>query len=138
MTKTGSNQIHGDAFDFLRNGAFNARDFFATKRDSLKRNQFGGTVGGPIEKDKLFFFAGYQGTYTRSDPPNSISYVPTQAMLSGDFSQCSSIPTLKAPFVGNKISASLLNPSALKLATYLPQSTESMRQGGLRHSERQP
>src|SRR6185312_6923257 len=61
ITKSGSNAFHGDAFDFLRNRDFNARDFFAPTRDTLRRNQFGGTLGGPIMKNKLFFFAGYQG-----------------------------------------------------------------------------
>src|SRR5438128_1295932 len=53
--KAGTNEIHGDLFEFVRNGKFNARNFFAAKRDTLKRNQFGGTVGGPIQKNKLFF-----------------------------------------------------------------------------------
>jgi len=67
VTKSGTNDLHGDAFEFVRNGIFNARNFFAPKRDTLKRNQFGGTVGGPIVKNKLFFFGGYQGTIQRSD-----------------------------------------------------------------------
>ncbi len=64
---------------------FNARNFFAPTRDNLKRNQFGGVIGGPIKKNKLFFFAGYQGTIERSAPPQIIAYVPTPAMLAGDF-----------------------------------------------------
>ena len=60
--------FHGNLFEFVRNYKFNARNFFAAKRDSLKRNQFGGTLGGPIVQNKLFFFGGYQGTKTRSDP----------------------------------------------------------------------
>src|SRR5215469_12136892 len=59
VSKSGSNDFHGDAFEFVRNGYFNARDFFAPVNDNLKRNQFGGTVGGPIRKNKLFFFLGY-------------------------------------------------------------------------------
>jgi hypothetical protein len=58
VTKSGSNQIHGDGFWFVRNGIFNARNAFAPTRDTLKRNQFGGTIGGPIRQNKLFFFAG--------------------------------------------------------------------------------
>ena len=62
VTKSGTNDFHGDLFEFVRNGDFNARDFFATKRDTLKRNQFGGVAGGHIIRDKLFFFGGYQRT----------------------------------------------------------------------------
>ena len=61
VTKSGTNEFHGDLFEFVRNGMFNARNAFATKRDTIKRNQFGGTIGGPIMRNKLFFFAGYQG-----------------------------------------------------------------------------
>ena len=56
VTKSGTNQFHGSAFEFVRNEAFNARNTFANERDSLKRNQFGGTFGGPIVGDRLFFF----------------------------------------------------------------------------------
>jgi len=67
----------------VRNYLFNARNFFALKRDTLKRNQFGGTLGGPIAKNKLFFFAGYQGTKTSSNPSDKIDYIPTAAMMAG-------------------------------------------------------
>src|SRR4029077_13192476 len=66
VTKSGTNEFHGDAFEFVRNYKFNARDFFALGRDTIKRNQFGGTAGGPIRKNKLFFFAGYQDTILRA------------------------------------------------------------------------
>src|SRR6266436_282826 len=98
VTKSGTNDIHGDLFEFVRNGIFNARDFFAPTRDTLKRNQFGGTVGGALIKNKLFFFGGYQGTIQRSDPTQNIAYVPTAAMLAGDFSAVASTlcqPTAK-------------------------------------------
>ena len=128
VTKSGTNEFHGNAFEFLRNGIFNARDFFATQRDSLKRNQFGGVLGGPILKDKLFFFGGYQGTIQRSDPAFNTGYVPTAAMLQGDFTTfasdaCQGVnkgKTLGAPFAGNKIAVSQLNPVALNLAKTLP------------------
>jgi carboxypeptidase family protein len=57
VTKSGSNQIHGDAFWFVRNGVFNARNAFAPTRETLKRNQFGGTIGGPIKKYRMYFEA---------------------------------------------------------------------------------
>src|SRR6266699_2292601 len=62
VTKSGTNDFHGDLFEFVRNGSFNARNAFAATRDSIKRNQFGGTFGGPVVKNKLFFFGGYQRT----------------------------------------------------------------------------
>src|SRR5262249_20238123 len=86
VTKSGTNEIHGDAFEFLRNGVTNARNFFAATRDSLKRNQFGGTLGAPIVKNKVFLFGGYQGTRVRTAPPTNTVFVPTPASLQGDFS----------------------------------------------------
>jgi hypothetical protein len=65
VTKSGTNEWHGNAFEFLRNGVLNARDFFQPVRDDLKRNQFGGSVGGRIIRDKLFVFGNYQGTTER-------------------------------------------------------------------------
>ena len=127
VTKSGGNAFHGDAFEFLRNGDLNARNFFATSRDSLKRNQFGGTFGGPIRRNKLFFFLGYQATVQRSDPATGIGFVPTPAMLTGDFNAIASPAcnagrqiTLKAPFADNRISPSLFSPAALNLVSRLP------------------
>ena len=86
VTKSGSNAIHGDLFEYLRNGDLDARNFFAPVHDTLRRNQYGATVGGRIIKDKLFFFGGWQGTRNRSNPPQIITHIPTEAMLTGDFS----------------------------------------------------
>ena len=132
VTKSGTNDIHGDLFEFVRNGIFNARDFFAPKRDTLKRNQFGGTVGGALIKNKLFFFGGYQGTIQRSDPTQNIAYVPTAAMLAGDFSAVTAPPcqprqlSLAASqgFVNNRISPALFSPFALKVEARLPQTDD--------------
>src|SRR6202011_1037407 len=90
VTKAGTNEWHGDLFEFLRNGDLNARDFFGISRDTLKRNQWGGTLGGPVRRDKLFFFAGFQGTIQKSSPPQTIAYVPTSTMLRGDFTAIAS------------------------------------------------
>ena len=76
VTRSGTNQYHGNLFEFVRNGDANARDYFASAQDTLKRNQFGGTVGGPIIKTKIFGFFGFQGTTIRTAPPSSISFVP--------------------------------------------------------------
>jgi hypothetical protein len=133
VTKSGSNEFHGDLFEFLRNGDLNARDFFAATRDSLKRNQFGGVVGGPAKKDKLFFFGGYQRTDQRSDPSGLTGFVPTPAMQAGDFTAYASPAcqggvqkTLNPArgFVNNQISPTLLNSVGLNFAKALPQSTD--------------
>jgi hypothetical protein len=137
VTKSGTNEIHGDAFEFVRNGDFNARDFFAPTTDSLKRNQFGGTVGAPIKKDKIFGFFGVQGTTIRTAPPSSISHVATQAAVGGDFSQlasasCESSGTARTiidpangqPFPGNVIPTSRINPQALNILKYVPVSSD--------------
>src|SRR5262249_21298976 len=106
VTKSGTNEFHGDLFEFVRNDLFNARNYFATTGSTLKRNQFGGTAGGPIVKNKLFFFGGYQGTTVRQDPADVRNFVPTEAMLAGDFTAITSPLcntgrqiTLRAPFV---------------------------------------
>ena len=131
VTKSGTNDLHGDLFEFLRNGDFNARDTYAVARDTLKRSQFGGVVGGRVIKDKLFFFGGYQGTIQKSTPSQSIAYVPSAAMIAGDFTGLESPgcngnvqKNLNAPFVGNKIAPSLLNPVALNLEKLMPISTD--------------
>src|SRR5437762_5591087 len=130
VTKSGSNQVHGDAFEFLRDYHFNARNFFAPERDSLKRNQFGGTFGAPIIKNKMFVFGGYQGRIEKSNPPTSISYVPTAAMLSGDFTAFASAAcngtarTLTGGFSGNRIDPSKLSSVSLNLLKHVPVSTD--------------
>src|SRR6202453_4206188 len=125
VTMSGTNNFHGVLFEFLRNYAVNAANYFATTVDSLKRNQFGGTLGGPIVKNKLFFFGGYQGTIERTAPPTSVFFVPTAAALNGDFSTlessaCTSKPiTLTNPaggtFPGNYINPAFFNSSAAQL-----------------------
>jgi len=129
VTKGGTNDFHGDLFYFIRNGDLNARNFFAATRDQLKRNQYGGTIGGPIKKDKFFFFFGYQGTKTRSSVQAAPAFVPTTAMLAGDFSGCSSIGAIKNPVTGavipNKNLAGFLSPAALKIAAKLPKPQDS-------------
>lgn len=123
ITKSGTNALHGSVFEFLRNGDLNARNFFAAKRDQLKRSQFGGTVGGPIRKDKLFFFAGYQGTRLRSDPQTNTRYLLTSAMRSGDFSSVTKTitdPLTKQAFPGNQIPVSRLSSVSQAFLKYIP------------------
>src|SRR5271166_6023200 len=91
VTKSGSNQLHGSLFEFLRNRSFDANDYFnipqGIPRLDLKRNQFGGTVGGPILKDKLFFFLAYQGQRQLEAVPDVNAPVYTPQELQGNFSQ---------------------------------------------------
>lgn len=86
VTKSGGNQIHGSAFEFLRNTDLDARYFFSPDRSSYRQNQFGGTVGGPIKKDKIFYFADYQGTRTTEGISTPVISVPSLTERSGNFS----------------------------------------------------
>ncbi len=83
-TKSGTNQLHGSAFEFFRNTDLDARSFFATDTEKFNLNQFGGSVGGPIRKDKLFFFADIQNKMQRHGIPFT-GLVPSVAMRNGDF-----------------------------------------------------
>src|SRR3989475_1680916 len=127
VTKSGTNEFHGDFFEFVRNGSLNARNAFALQRDSLKRNQFGGVIGGPVIKNKLFFFGRDQTTLVRSAPLDLTAFVPTAAMLAGDWAAVTSPAcnggrsiALRAPFVGNRISPTQFSPAALNLLKKLP------------------
>ncbi|MEK7215451.1 MAG: hypothetical protein AAB289_07650, partial [Chloroflexota bacterium] len=126
VTKSGTNAFHGTLFDFVRNNAFNARNAFAVTDDGLKRNQFGGTLGGPVARNRVFFFGGYQGTQQRSRPTSDQTRVPTAEMLAGDWRRfasagCSAQPVaLRAPFVNNQINPALYSPVALNILKQLP------------------
>jgi hypothetical protein len=116
VTKSGTNQFHGDAFEFIRNGDFNARNYFASARDTLHRNQYGGTFGGPLLRDRLFFFGGYQGTRNRQNPQGNTAFVPTAAMLAGDFSACNNGPHFNP--------ANYSAPAVALATKYFPTSTD--------------
>ena len=153
VTKSGTNAFHAQAFEFLRNGDLNARpkgiatisstgvfsNSLQPKRDTLKRNQFGGAAGGAIKKDKLFYYGGYQGTRQRSDPAQNTAYVPTAAVLAGNFSVVDAAKsaggclssarqlkdTSKNPYPGNMVPTSQFDAAGYKLAsTYLPKTTD--------------
>ena len=131
VTRSGTNELHGDLFEFVRNKVFNARNAFAPERDALKRNQFGGVLGGPIIRNKLFFFGGDQFTRTRSAPATTIEFIPTAQMLAGDFTTIASAAcnsngqiTLKAPFTNNQINPGLFSPVALNLMKKIAPSTD--------------
>jgi hypothetical protein len=134
-TRSGTNAIHGNLFEYTRNYLFNGRSATALVRDSLKQNQFGGTIGGAIIKNRLFYFAGEQSTIKKSNPANNQAYSMTPAMLNGDFSVIASTQcqpkqiTLAAPFVNNVIPKNLMDPIAMNIAKLLP--TDQVNQCGL-------
>jgi Carboxypeptidase regulatory-like domain len=88
ITKSGANKFHGSAFEFLRNRSFDAKNYFSESKDDHKQNQFGGTVGGPIVKDKVFFFGDYQGdrVVQGQSAGTGTFAVPTTAERAGNFS----------------------------------------------------
>lgn len=118
--KSGTNKFHGSAFEFLQNNVLNANGFFrnrvasTAKRTGFKRNIFGGTLGGPIVKNKAFFFVDYEGTEQRADGPTTASVAP-QNWRNGDLSQFPNNivdPTNGQPFAGKQIPQSRFNPVA--------------------------
>lgn len=126
VTKSGTNEFHGSLFEFVRNRMFNARNTFAREKDPLKRNQFGGVIGGPIMRNKLFFFAGVQRTIQRTDALGVQAHIPTPAMLAGDWTafassacQARGAITLQAPFAGNQINPALFSPIAVEVVKRL-------------------
>jgi hypothetical protein len=137
VTKSGTNDFHGSLFEFVRNDLLNATTYFARVdprtgnkvHSTLKRNQFGGTVGGPIVRNKLFFFGGYQGTTNHQDPANVQNFIPTAAMLQGDFTAITSPAcnngrqlTLNPAqgFVNNRIDPTKFDPVAVSLVKKFP------------------
>ncbi len=128
-TKSGTNQFHGTMFEFLRNDKLDANNFFNSGRPKppFRQNQFGGTLGGPIRRDRIFFFGSYQGTYVR-EKLTRLSRVPTPAMLSGNFAGIASIfdPATedsagqRTQFSGNIIPASRFDPVSLRTLQLYP------------------
>ncbi|MCX6602816.1 MAG: TonB-dependent receptor, partial [Acidobacteria bacterium] len=135
VIKSGGNDIHGGAFHFVRNEAFNARNFFqapGTKIPVFRRNQFGGFIGGPIVKNKTFFFADYEGT-KEFTADTALSTVPTAAERRGDFANSffNNLPTqifdpgtyntatrARLPFADRTIPANRIDPVAARVASF--------------------
>ncbi len=125
-TRSGTNEWHGVAFEFLRNNALNASDFFTHIADPLKRNQFGGSLGGPIKRNKLFIFGNYQQTIEHISIASSSDFVPNNNMLNGDFSQVpvQLVSPQGVPYVNNQIPTSQFSPVALALEQGLPKTND--------------
>jgi hypothetical protein len=114
VTRSGTDQLHGTLFEFLRNYDMDSRNFFANSVSPYRRNQFGGTVGGPIRKDKTFYFGSYQGTRVNSEAGAQTPIVPSAAQRTGDFTGTKAIkdPLSGAAFPNNIIPASRISPFA--------------------------
>lgn len=122
VTRNGTNDLHGSAYDFLRNDAFDARNFFSSQVPTLRQNQFGGTIGGPIKQDHTFFFGSYEG-FRRSQGVTSSSVVPSVLERKGDFSQSSTKPidpTTRQRFQNDQIPAARINQIANNILALLP------------------
>lgn len=137
VTNSGTNRFHGDAFEYIRNNLIDSTNFFSSSPDQLHQNQFGGTLGGPVRRDKVFFFAGYQRMISHASQASSTSYIPTAANLAGDFSAtdgagCTSSgkaiqlvnPQTGALLTNNQIAPSYFSSTALALMKYLPQTSD--------------
>jgi hypothetical protein len=129
VTRSGGNALHGSLYEFLRNDALDARNFFASAVEPLKQNQFGATLGGPLRKNKDFFFGYYEGFRNVQGVTQSAT-VPSDAERTGDFSGLTDpqtgqpVPLINyftgQPFPDNRIPAAALSATALSLAQFYP------------------
>jgi hypothetical protein len=119
--RPGTNAFHGSLYEFLRNEKLDARNFFALTKSQLRQNQFGGMLGGPIIKDKTFFFIDYQGTRIHSGQTFN-DVVPSAAMQAGNFAGQKAIvdPTTGAPFPGNVIPSGRIAPQSAFFLKFFP------------------
>jgi len=109
VTKSGTNEVHGSGFDFLRNTDLDARSFFSPERSIYQQNQFGGTIGGPIAKDKVFYFGDYQGTRTFQGVDTGLIPVPSLADRTGDLADRADSLTgsVSGPYLANLLTEKL-------------------------------
>lgn len=123
VTKSGTNKFHGSVFEFNRNKAYAAKNFFATgaPKPPFNRNEFGFSLGGPVRQDKTFFFGNYEGLRERFPRVNTLS-VATAAMRDGDFTGLPPIidPLTNQPFPNNRVPANRLDPRAQALLKFVP------------------
>ena len=119
VTRSGTNQFHGTLYEFLRNNALDANNYFAPRKEELKQNQFGGTIGGPMVHNHAYFFAYYEGLRDNQDITHGV-VVPTVAERTGDFSADAPIlfNSTKAPYTNNL--AGLISPITAKYLTFFP------------------
>jgi outer membrane receptor protein involved in Fe transport len=141
ITKSGTNGLHGTAFEFFRNDHLDARNFFAKAKSKNRYNNFGGTLGGPVKKDKLFFFLSneYRRIYQTGSTRTAI--VPTPAQLQGDFSTTRTItdPDTGQAFTNGRIPTTRLDSNALALIrTWYATPTPGFQSGALNYTSAEP
>jgi hypothetical protein len=131
VTRSGTNSFHGGAFGYVRNKAFNARNFFASEPDALDRRQYGGFLGGPVRlpgyngANRTFFFVGWQGTLLKNTTATTTVTAPTDDQRNGNFATCGAPcnvpirdPLTGQPFPGNQIPVSRFDPASVKLMSH--------------------
>ena len=127
ITKSGGNQFHGSGFEFGRHDKFDSRLFFAQDKPLMRQNQFGGSLGGPVRRDRTFFFVDYEGYRLKQGVPSVVT-VPTVKMRNGDFSELSipiydPVTAVRTPFAGNVIPAGRFDATAVKYMQLYPMPT---------------
>ncbi len=144
VTKISGNAFHGSGFEFLRNTDLDAKNYFSTERSTFQQNQYGGTLGGPIKRNKLFFFSDYQGQHTKQGQDTGVVAVPSMANRSGNFAdspaftgkvngpylaktlsnllgyQVTSGESFSSVFPGNVVPQSAFAIPATKMLRYIP------------------
>src|SRR6185295_2583300 len=121
VTRSGTNELHGGAFGYLRDRTFNARNFFSPEKDFLKRRQYGGFAGGPIQRSKTFFFVGWQGTDLQNVGTTKTATVPTAEQRAGNFGSATvRDPLTGQPFPNNQIPVSRFDPASVALLKFMP------------------
>ncbi len=128
VTRSGTNELHGGAFEFVRNRVFNARNFFASDRDQLKRNEFGAHLGGPIVKNRTFIFGSWQQRQLRDVRSAVTAFAPTNDMKAGNFATCGVNcdretpvdPLTGDPFANKMIPVSRFDSASVNVANRIP------------------
>jgi len=121
VTRSGTNDFHGGTFGYLRDRTFNARNFFSPEKDFLKRRQYGGFLGGPVQHSKTFFFAGWQGTDLQNVGTTKTATVPTAEQRAGNFGSTTvRDPLTGQPFPNNQIPVARFDPASVNVLKYIP------------------
>jgi hypothetical protein len=140
VLKSGTNRYHGSAWEFARNNEFAARGFFPSVRPPNNQNEYGATFGGPLKRDRIFYFGSYEGYTTKFNSPPTLVSIPTLLERTGNFSEfpatiydplttdCSSSPCTRSAFPGNIVPPGRLSPASKFLESFLPSPTSSALQ----------